>query len=298
MRSSSFRAALTVSVTLCIVDGPGIQAQSSSERGTATPLAQFEAASIKPTKGCTPGPGVTPGRVSLCGALTFYIQASYDLYSKGSGFYASAMTNFWTTDIKGAPRWLASESYQIDARANGNPPYMVMMGPMLQALFEDRLKLKIHRETREVPVYELTLAKGGPKLRRPEDDTCAIFDRTVPPPQPGAPGAPQRRPCGGIRVGRGTLDFADMSMTELAQHLGRNILDRPVINKTQLVGRFTFRLEFAPDETTPLLFSRSESQTGPSIFTAMQEQLGLKLERAKGPAELLVIDSVEPPSEN
>lgn len=174
---------------------------------------------------------------------------------------------------------------------------MVMMGPMLQALFEDRLKLKIHRETRPVPVYDLTVNKGGLKVQRLEDSTCVAFDSALLPPEAAAPGQTPPKGCGSLRLGRGIFDFNDMSMEELTQHLSRNILDRPVIDKTGVAGRFNFHLEFAPDENTPLLFSRADPQTGPSIFTAI-ERLGLKLESAKGPHEFLVIDSVQRPSEN
>jgi uncharacterized protein (TIGR03435 family) len=224
------------------------------------------------------------------------IQGAYDVYTKGRGFNPGVMTVAWTANIEGAPGWLQSELYQIEAKAAGNPPQIVMNGPMMQALLEDRLKLKTHLETRNVPVYEMTSVKGGPKLQRSDTD-CVPFDPMKPPAGPTPPGQASPKPCGGFAIGKGTLSFSEMTISDFAQYLGRNIIRRPVIDKVGLAGRFDFHLQFAPDENTPLL-NRSDDVTGPSIFTAMQEQLGLKLEPAIGPREILVIDSVERPSEN
>jgi bla regulator protein blaR1 len=262
---------------------------------------RFEAASIKRTTlaDCNvQAGGVTPGRIHVCGGLSFFIQQSYELYAKGRGFNSTIMTTSWTANIEGAPAWLTSEVYQIEAKAEGNPPLAVMMGPMLQALFEDRLKLKVHRVTREVPVYELTVAKGGPKVRRLPDDSCVAVDRMKPPPEPPAPGQAPPKPCGGLSSGKGMVNFSEWTVSDFSQYLGRNILVRPIIDKTGLAGRFNFHLEFAPDENTPMLRFGAEGIAGPSIFTAIEEQLGLKLEPARGPHEFLVIDSVERPTEN
>jgi bla regulator protein blaR1 len=271
----------------------------SSNPLDAAARARFEVASIKPTKQCAVfGGSPTPGRVSTCGALAFMIQGAYDVYTKGRGFKPGVMTVAWTANIEGAPAWLQSELYQIEAKAAGNPPQIVMNGPMMQALFEDRLKLKTHLETRNVPVYELTVVRGGPKLQRAETD-CVPFDPMKPLVEPTFPGqeSPKPRLCGGFAIGKGTMDFTETTISDFAQYLGRNIVRRPVIDKVGIAGRFNFHLQFAPDENTPLL-SRSDAVTGPSIFTAMQEQLGLKLEPATGPHEFLVIDSVDRPSDN
>jgi len=272
------------------------QSPSSNALDSAA-QARFEVASIKPTKECAVyGGSPTPGRVSTCGALAFMIQGAYDVYTKGRGFNPGVMTVAWTANIEGAPDWLQSELYQIDAKAAGNPPQIVMNGPMMQALFEDRLKLKTHLETRNVPVYELTVVRGGPKLQRSNTD-CVPFDPMKPLVEPTAPGQTSAKLCGGFALGKGTMDFTDTTISNFAQYLGRNIVRRPVIDKVGMPGRFDFHLQFAPDENTPLL-RRSDEVTGPSIFTAMQEQLGLKLEPAIGPREILVIDSVKRPSEN
>ena len=266
----------------------------------STTLPRFDVASIKPTKNCDPLSGtVTPGRLHGCGQLPYMIQTAYELYAKGRGFNPTVILPVWTANIDGAPSWLNSEMYDVDAKAEGSTPYMVMAGPMMQALLEDRFKLKIHRETREVPVYELTLAKGGPKLPRVNGDSCAPLDLTKPPAQPAATGQVPPKVCGGFTIGKGTLDFTEMTISDFSQYLGRNIVVRPIIDKTGLTGRFNFHLEFAFDESTPMLRRyRSDEVTGPSIFAAIEQQLGLKLEKATGPHEFLVIDSIERPSEN
>lgn len=297
-------AAVAVPVAIGMIVAPAVWAQSSTQSSSSSsdPYAstgqpRFEVASIKPAKECAVlGSAPTPGRVSYCGALSFTIQSSYDVYTKGRGFNPGVMTVAWTANLDGAPDWLNSELYQIDAKVAGNPPQIVMAGPMLQALFEERLKLKTHLETRKVPVYELRAVGDGPTLPRANTD-CVPFDPMKPPAAPTAPGDLPNRQCGGFAIGNGTLDFTDMTVSAFAQYLGRNIIRRPIIDKVGMPGRFNFHLKFTPDENTPLL-RRSDEVTGPSIFTAMQEQLGLKLEPAIGPQEFLVIDSVERPSGN
>jgi bla regulator protein blaR1 len=283
--------AVVLPLVVGMVTAPHLRAQSEV-------VPRFEVASIKPIDAtrCDPlASQFSPGKLHMCGALAFFIQTSYDLYTKGRGFNPGVLLQKWTANIEGAPAWLNSDLYQIEAKAEGTAPYAVMAGPMLQALFEARLKLKAHRETRNVPVYELVATKGGPTLQR-ADDACVPFD-PVKASEPASPDQAPIRFCGGIRIGNGTLDFLDMTMSDFTQYLGHNIVDRLVINKVEAPGRFNFHLEFAPDEATPRL-RRSENQAGPSIFTAMQEQLGLRLERATGPHDVLVIDSVERPSPN
>jgi uncharacterized protein (TIGR03435 family) len=171
---------------------------------------------------------------------------------------------------------------------------------MLQALLEDRFKLKIHRETREVPVYALAVAKGGVKLHRVEEGSCAPQGAFL------APSEPDQKPfCGMGGFRRGALvvgQISAVSLDEFSRMLSSR-LDRWVVNKTELTGRFDVHVEFTPDGATPGLMpggpgAPQPDADGQSIFTAFQEQLGLKLEPIKGPAEFLVIDSAEKPSEN
>lgn len=176
--------------------------------------------------------------------------------------------------ITGGPAWINSNRYQIVATAESNASIPTMTGPMLQTLLEDRFSLKIHRETREVPVYLLNVAKNGLKLK---EQTCD----------------PDEKPCGipFTRV-KGPNMIIDMqgSLTNFSKVLALT-LRRPVIDKTTLAGQFAFHLEFARDETI------TDVAAAPSIFTVLQE-LGLKLDSSKGPGEFLVIDQVEKPSEN
>ncbi len=159
---------------------------------------------------------------------------------------------------------------------------------MLQTLLRDRFKLTLHLETKELPIYLLTVAKSGFRLQPLKEGDCITFDPNNPAREPG------RKPsnfCGNMGIGRGNLDATKASMADLAP-LFSVILGRTVVDQTGITGAFSVHLRFAPDEVP------AADATGPSIFTAVQEQLGLKLESGKGPVEVLVIDSVEKPSEN
>jgi len=146
---------------------------------------------------------------------------------------------------------------------------------MMQALLADRFKLALHRDTKELPVYALTIARGGPKLSASGGE----FPR--------------------MRIGRGQIEAQKWTMAKFASDLARQ-LGRPVIDRTELAGTYDFKLEWTPDESQPGSAEpggeRTISVVGPSIFTALQEQLGLRLESTKGPVEILVVDHVEKPS--
>lgn len=213
------------------------------------------------------------------------IQAAYIGFANGPNPSSKRV------QTSGGPGWIDSDLYDIIAKAEGEPPLDQMAGPMLQALLEDRFKLKMHRETREVPVYVLTPGKNGVKPGAlKEAASCVPIDLNHPEP---APDQPMPNFCdrqvfssdGPNRI----VDSYGRSMESLAGGLLSNNLDRPVIDKTGITGRFDFRLEFARNMA---------DNTGTSIFTALQEQLGLKLTPDKGPVEVLVIDHVEKPSDN
>ncbi len=205
--------------------------------------------------------------------------------------------------IEGGPAWINSIRYRIDARADSAKGQGMMRGPMLQTLLEDRFKLKIHHETREVPVYALTVAKGGLKLHPFQEGSCVprdftrFFEQFPPQPLPELP--PGQKYCGGGTTVKGanvTLEATGMSIDNFVKYsLPR--LDRPVVNKTGITGLFDFHLEFAPDEASAAAATPAEV-VGPSIFTAIERQLGLKPELAKAPGDSLVIDHVERPSAN
>jgi bla regulator protein BlaR1 len=290
----------------------------------ALPAPAFEVASIKPCGsgssggiakggggrsggGGASGQGPSPDLLNLvCQPVKNLIRMAYVNFADGHRRLPGAVE----TPVEGGPAWIESERYKVDAKAEGTPGQEMMRGPMLRALLEDRLKVKVRRETREVPAYALTVSKNGPKLSPFQEGTCMVLDFSKPP-VPGADLPPfcglalRRRMASNVEweVHGATLD-------QLANALGGD-LDRIVINKTGIAGRFDFKLEFAPDETTaglnslrvgpagePAFPQPADPSGGPSIFTAIQEQLGLKLESAKGPREFLVIDRVEKPTEN
>ena len=289
-------AAFALPFCFGIVAAPRLRAQSPA-------MPTFEVASIKPIDASLCDPPlqgtVAPGRLRICGELTYFIQTSYDLYTKGRGLNPGVVLARKVPDIEGAPEWLKSQRYQIDATAAGAPSYAVMAGPMMQALLEERLKLKAHRETRNVPVYELKATRAGPKLQR-TDHTCVPFDPIVRTQEAIATGQTRTTFCGRTSVGTGSIDLLDMTLSDFAQYLGNNLVDRPVISTIETAGRFNFHLTFPPDEVGAVWNGRvnSDGRAMNLVFIALQEQFGLRLERATGPQEFLIIDSVERPSEN
>jgi uncharacterized protein (TIGR03435 family) len=287
---------------------PPIVAQPSVASQTMVQPAarpQFEVASVKSCKegetvpagqggakgGGRSGGSVSPGTLDMpCLPVKFFIQMAYIDYANGQFNLFSSIGN----RIEGAPGWIESERYRINAKADGPASPGTMRGPMLQALLEDRFKVKVHRETRELPVYALTVAKNGLKVQRTAEGGCALRDLT----QIQTPPGPGQNPwCGTLRAlisrtsGRRTFDGFGVTLAELSQRLAASA-GRPVIDKTGITGMFDFHLQFAPDDAAP-----SDEPAAPSFFTALGE-LGLRLDPAKGPVEFLVIDRVERASEN
>ena len=264
---------------------------------------QFDVASIKPNPGQANAANCDNGRPSP-GRLTMKCYTLQRMIEDAYGTLAEARMPIVPKPLRvsGGPGWMNSDRYNIEAKAEGNPRPEMMGGPMLQRLLEDRFKLKVHRETREQMVYSVTVLKSGLKLQALKD-ACTPMDLSLVfvPPTPG-----QRPPdfCGQsrMRFAKGTVVTADlhaMRMSDFADTLSP-LLDRAVIDNTGVAGTFDFHLEFAIDETTPGFGVRPQAadpQAGPSIFIAIQ-QLGLKLDSAKGPVEFVVVDHAEKPSEN
>ena len=277
------------------MNAPAIRAQAPAQSAaTATP--KFEVASIKPCKADIGGGGVrvgnfkvSPGRLTVnCVNVLFMIREAFLEYANGRYHHLPI-----EVPIEGAPGWVQSDRYSIEAKAEDTASQEMMEGPMLQALLEDRFQVKVRRETREVPVYELTVAKGGPKLQ-PFDGSCTPVDWNKTPQDPPPPKGPgDCRNVGGVSGTNLTRYWRGISIDNfILAILGKGITGRPVINKTGIAGVFDIHLEFTRDQNL------DKADAGPSIFTALQEQLGLKLVPAKGPEEYLVIDHVERPSEN
>jgi uncharacterized protein (TIGR03435 family) len=204
--------------------------------------------------------------------------------------------------ISGSPAWANSDKYDVMAKAAGRPTFEEIR-PMLQSLLADRFNLTVHRETKEAPVYDLTAAKGGLKIAPSKDGSCVVPSAENLP----KPGAPRPNYCGNIGVRPNSIEAYAVPMERFVATLS-DVLGRRVIDKTGIKQNIDVHLEFAPDEGTANgLLGRtgdigspapSTDPPGPSIFTALQEQLGLKLESSKGPVEMLIIDRVERPSEN
>ena len=208
--------------------------------------------------------------------------------------------------ILGGPDWIESERYDIEAKAAtefqfrpGAPPQDMFL--MLRSLLEDRFKLTTHRETREMPIFELVVARKdgtlGPGLHKSSVDCDALFagGRAAVPPAPGTPSGPP--PCR-VMGGPARTVGAGVTMQQLAANLS-NHMQRFVVDKTGLTERFDLNLTWTPERLpagSPPPGIPPVDPTGASLVTALQEQLGLKLEAARGPVSVLVIDRVEHPT--
>ncbi len=186
--------------------------------------------------------------------------------------------------VLGAPGWLDHDRYDVDAKID--EPQQVPSDPekesrkvslMVQSMLIDRCKLKFHRTTKELSIYQLVVAKGGFKLQeaKPDEQFSTMNNDTQ-------------------------LTVKATTMPQLAEQLSAQ-LNRSVLDKTGLSGKYDFTLHYAPDHDEPAPgYGQGAAQpdTGPSIFSAIQDQLGLKLVAGKGPVEMIVIDHIEPPSPN
>ncbi len=220
----------------------------------------FEVASVKPnTGGAERGFSVD---ISPSGRLTI---RNMDLWN-----LIKTAFSLRDLEISGGASWIRNRSYDIQAQPapSPNPVPREQVLRMLQALLEDRFRLKWHKETREGPAYGLTVARGGTKMGAAHE--------------------------GQSRLKFGDLDASSMTMDQLSQILEFD-LHRAVVNQTNLAGSYAVRLQWASDRMTG---ANAPDTSLPSLFTAVQEQLGLKLEAIKAPVETFVIDSVEAPAGN
>lgn len=237
----------------------------------------LEVATIKPSQPGARGKGFgSPG--THFRAFNFDVN---DMIAIGFGLH--------TKQIIGAPDWLATELYDIDGVPNvPGRPNIKQMGDILQALLIDRFALKFHREQRELPVYAIQLAPGGPKMK----ETTA------------GPNDPQ---AFGFR-GLGDLVVLNMSMKDFAFGMQSAVTDRPVVDQTGLTGRYDFNLKWTPDDSQFAQFrgavppqppaAGDHPNAPPSLYTAVQETLGLKFTATKAPDDVIVIDHIEKPSPN
>lgn len=308
---------------------PPIASTTAPPRPAPLAAPKFEVAAIKPCRGDDGGGRggrggggtASPGTLTVrCQTMESLIRTAYLQFPNGeprardprSGRLIETISHrILTQPIKGGPEWLGSDRYTVEAKAEGTPNVEMMRGPMMQRLLEERLGLKIHREARDVDVFNLVVAKGGPKLETAKEKCVdeQEFFANGPPPMP-APNSGQMplMICGAFRHTPQGEDISHReTMAGFATELSR-MLDRDVIDKTGIAEVFDIRMQLTaadlfhglsfgpngpPVDTTP----DASEPAGASVFAAVQ-RLGLKLESAKASDDFLVIDRVERPSEN
>jgi uncharacterized protein (TIGR03435 family) len=206
--------------------------------------------------------------------------------------------------VRGGPKWIESAYYVIDAKPEGVQTAAMMLGPMLQALLEERFKLSVHRETKEMPAYALVVGKGGPKLTATKEGSCTPVDLSQSPRPQLEPGQPP--PCGSSSAGRdGLLKAQGWSMANLCRFLTRR-LNRKVVDRTGSTGVFdisdvfNMRLDFDRPSSLANMADESNLISPDPAATIEQDlqRLGLRPESTKDAPELIVIDRIERPSAN
>jgi uncharacterized protein (TIGR03435 family) len=236
----------------------------------------FEVATIKPSTPDRPGKnfGYRAGHfVTRNTNMNDLVAFAYGLHAK---------------QIVGAPEWFGTDLFDIEGKPDAEgQPNLKQMGIMVQKLLAERFKLTFHRDKRELSVYVISVASGGPKMSK---TTAKATD------QQGF----------GFRA-LGDLTVRNMDMKDFATWMQSGVMDRPVVDQTGLTDRYDFQLKWTPDESQFAQFRgvgarvpppTDDAKAPPSLYTAVQEQLGLKIGPAKAPDDVIVIDHVEKPSEN
>jgi uncharacterized protein (TIGR03435 family) len=288
---------------------------------TEMPTPKFDVVSIRPCRAGDVGPGRGEGggvRSSPSGLLLINCETLASLIPQAylNGAERAALNprfvRILQRPLKGGPSWIHSDLYSIEAKAEGAPSDQMMRGPMLQALLEDRFKLKVHRQTLEISVYALVLDGAGPgKLNVAREGSCIPVDRDHPFPRP-APGQLPPDVCGRVSVTNAGYDTYGQTMQGLCLDFSVR-LGEEVIDKTGIKGMFDIHLDvprsslirgLSADGTPAALSDPGVFAAAPdpdeifSIIAGAVQRLGLKLERTRGPDEFLVIDHVEKPSGN
>lgn len=265
-RFSGFGTFPQILVLLCTINAVDSPGQS---------IMQFEVASIK---------------LNNSGTATMKFPVPAEGRFRATNFPLKALLSFaygvLGSEIFGAPDWINSERFDVDARAPGTDLTREQYQQMLRALLEERFRLRAHRETRDLPAYELSVTRTGSRLRAADPQACDPAGKT------GVA-------CGAFFTGPSSLDGRSMSMAAFCNALGI-VLGRSVADHTALNGVFDIHLEFDPqgvnlgNSSSGLSADPDKSDSAqPSIFSALQQQLGLKLESHKEPTEVLVVDQLE-----
>ena len=264
--------ALVIPFGMGAVHGAQAGTSSGPEQSAAGGL-RFAAAAIK------------PGQPSPKGSGFFIEGRRLDVIDTKLEHVIAFAYGLQRDQIVGAPDWMDKQEFDISAVAEGEaPPTLAQWKEMVRNLLADRFALRFHRDRKVLPVLLLTVSKGGLKLKPSEAD-------------PGAP------PMVFFPGKWGTLVGRNAGIGDFVNQIQSSVLDRPVIDQTGLTGRYDFTLKWTPDESQ---FSRvneripppTDPDAAPPLFTAVQEQLGLKFESTKAPADVIVIDRMERPSPN
>jgi uncharacterized protein (TIGR03435 family) len=290
-------------LALAMIFGPGVLAQepvihltvqstptvAPSGSGSAT-VPAFEVISVKVNKAGTGGfrSMYTPIGFHMENVpIIMLIRQAYSLYNSNDD------------QITGLPKWAETERFDIDAKVSeeDQPKLKALSreqrGEMMKALLAERFEMKAHAESREMPIYALVIAKGGLKIK--EATPGAEY--------PNAPKGPDGKPAGAgmMMMGRGMIRGQALPLSQLASMLTQDV-ERTVLDRTGLTGKYDFVLEWTPEESAssgpggPPTVAFIDSK--PSLFTALQEQLGLKLESTRGPVPGVVVDHIAEPAAN
>ena len=284
-------------IVLGFVNAPQIRGQSQS--ASEAPSLSFDVVSIRPFR--TPS-GMTvctfmPGRLACNNAKVRWV----------------ILRAYYVLDIQlsGGPSWISSDRYDIDAKESDELSAELEKLPrnqrrekqalLLQSMLADRFHLKVHRETKQLPVYALVVAKNGPKLK-------ATNIQSADPGETGPDGRSLAESCTIRGTSGGGNLYQGCTVAVLTSYLPLS-LGRFVLDRTGLKGRYDFTLDYSDQNSAEVSSGPAGSGTasngplppdesGPSIFAAVQEQLGLKLEPTKGPVDMIIIDHIERPTEN
>jgi uncharacterized protein (TIGR03435 family) len=235
------------------------------QQSSPTPVFRFDVVTIKPDDTSNGYFKLSPDSFSMGGNPTWVlIRSAYGVLLEDQ--------------VVGLPRWARLEPISVQAKIDQeNAAALAKLPPMerwkqmqlmLQAMLADRFALKAHRESKDLPIYVLTVAKGGAKMKKTAAEGLG----------------------GNANYASGKITAREISVESLAANLSFTV-GKEIVNKTGLEGGYDFTLDYAPD-------GADASDTRPSIYTALEEQLGLKLEPARGPVDVIVVDHIERPSEN
>jgi uncharacterized protein (TIGR03435 family) len=271
IRTEWARAVVVGAVVLCMAQALG--AQNAGQQQLAKPQMMpkdadpdWEVATVRPTDPSDPG----GQRVRLTGRHVLLLNTTADQFLQlGYGVQKR--------QLEGEPEWAKMERWNVDGvpDVEGEPDW-AQIQTLMRKILAERFGLKLHFEQREMPVYSMTVGKGGPKMRLNTSDPNGLMN--------------QQNNSGN---GQDVEDLRNASMADLTTILQFRV-GRPVVDQTGLKGRYDFQLKWTTDESK----APTDGTAPPGLFTAVQEQIGLKLEPVKALAEVLVIDAVERPSAN